>query len=138
MMCALGTVVQTAALPIFRRRRVGEAPQRFATIMSRRDAVHRGVDPALHRVRRARRIADMVAKIAERLHIARRRAPVDAGRTRQRLDALLSPQDVAALPRPFVPSSIFPSHSEAHALPRAYPVPVCPHLTATVLFLYIV
>src|SRR3546814_11300873 len=86
--------------------------------MGRLDAVHRGVDPALHRVRRARRIADMVAKIAERLHLARRRAPVDAGRTRQRLDALLSPPAGGDLRRPVGRSAIVGAQEIGRATPR--------------------
>src|SRR3546814_15962040 len=55
-------------------------PQRIVLRVRGGDAGHGLVDPALHLRRGARRVAELRGEVCERLHIARRGAPIDIGR----------------------------------------------------------
>src|SRR3546814_7274534 len=87
-------------------------PQRIALRVRGGDAGHGLVDPALHLRRGARRVAELRGEVCERLHIARRGAPIDPGRTVERLDALPAPQYFGNLPRPIGRAAVV--RSEEH------------------------
>src|SRR3546814_4797369 len=90
-------------------------PQRIALRVRGGDAGHGLVDPALHLRRGARRVAELRGEVCERLHIARRGAPIDPGRTVERLDALPAPQYFGNLPRPIGRAAVVAAQIEHDA-----------------------